>query len=168
MLFAKFPKILAEYFPRQSLNILPRKEALLKASQQHLPSITTDWYELEPLLHWYRLIIILCNICFVHPIFRFWFLVTFGDKVMKIQKYYIIFVYILQGKMGKTEKNGKKITQLKWPKYQKPKDENMGWTKQKLRYSEKTTKVGDFFVAFSQYVSFIPYFVFWFLVFWSL
>ena len=31
--------------------------------------------------------------------------------------------------MGKTEKNGKKITQLKWPKYQKPKDENMGWTK---------------------------------------
>ena len=26
--------------------------------------------------------------------------------------------------------NGKKITQLKWLKYQKPKDENMGWTKQ--------------------------------------
>ena len=37
----------------------------------------------------------------------------------------MIFVYILQGKMGKMEK----ITQLKWPKYQKPKDENMGWTK---------------------------------------
>ena len=51
--------------------------------------------------------------CFVHPIFRFWFLVTFGDKVTKIQKYYVIFVYILQGKMGKTEKNRKKITQLK-------------------------------------------------------
>ena len=41
---------------------------------------------------------------FVHPIFCFWFLVTFGDEVMKIRKYYIIFVYILQGKMGKTEK----------------------------------------------------------------
>ena len=27
------------------------------------------------------------------------------------------------------KKNGKKITQLKWPKYQKPKDENMGWTR---------------------------------------
>ena len=27
-------------------------------------------------------------------------------------------------------KNGKKTTQLKWPKYQKPKDKNMGWTKQ--------------------------------------
>ena len=46
-------------------------------------------------------------ICFVHPIFGFWFLVTFGDKVTKIQKYYVIFVYILQGKMGKTEKNRK-------------------------------------------------------------
>ena len=31
--------------------------------------------------------------------------------------------------MGKMEKNGKKIMQLKWPKYQKPKDENMGWTR---------------------------------------
>ena len=72
---------------------------------------------------------VFCHLCFVHPIFPFWFLVTFGNKVMKIQKYYVIFVYILQGKMGKTEKNGKKITQLKWPKYQKPKDENMGWTK---------------------------------------
>ena len=34
------------------------------------------------------------------------------------------------GKDGKREgKNWKKITQLKWPKYQKPKNENMGWTK---------------------------------------
>ena len=38
----------------------------------------------------------------------FWFLVTFGYKVTKLQKYYIIFVYILQGKMGKTEKRGRK------------------------------------------------------------
>ena len=29
------------------------------------------------------------------------------------------------------EKNRKKITQLKWPRYQNPKDKNMGWTKQK-------------------------------------
>ena len=67
-------------------------------------------------------------ICFVHLIFRFWFLVSFGDKVTKIRKYYVIFDYILQGKMGK--KDRKKITQLKWPKYQKPKDKNMRWTKQ--------------------------------------
>ena len=40
---------------------------------------------------------------FIHPIFRFWFLVTIGDEGTKIQKYYIIFVYILQGKMGKTQ-----------------------------------------------------------------
>ena len=49
------------------------------------------------------------------------FLVAFDDEVMKIWKYCMIFVYILQGKMGKTEKPRKKITQLKWPKYQKPK-----------------------------------------------
>ena len=50
--------------------------------------------------------------------FRFWFLVTFGDEVMKIQKYYVIFVYILQGKVGKMEK--KRLYQ---------KDENRGCTK---------------------------------------
>ena len=42
--------------------------------------------------------------------YDFW---SLGDKVTKIRKYYVIFVYILKGKMGKTEKNGKKITQLK-------------------------------------------------------
>ena len=68
--------------------------------------------------------------CFIHPIFRFLFLVTFGNKVTKMRKYDIIFVYILQGKMGKTGKTRKETTQLKWPKYQKPKDKNMGWTKQ--------------------------------------
>ena len=51
--------------------------------------------------------------CFVLPIFRFWFLVIFGDEVMKIKKYYVIAFYILQGKMGMTEKNRKKISKLK-------------------------------------------------------
>ena len=39
--------------------------------------------------------------------FHFLFLVTFGDadEGIKTQKYYLIFVYILQGKMGKSEKN---------------------------------------------------------------
>jgi hypothetical protein len=63
--------------------------------------------------------------CFIHPIFRLWFVVTFGNLVMKIRKYYIILVYVLQGKRGKT-KNGMKITQIKLPEYQKPIDENMG------------------------------------------
>ena len=56
---------------------------------------------------------------------HFSFLVTLGDEVTKIQNYYVIFVYILLGKMGKTGKNRK----LKWPKYQKPKDKNVGWMK---------------------------------------
>ena len=45
----------------------------------------------------------------------------FWWRFTKIRKYYVIFVYIWQGKMGKREKNGAKLTQLKWPKYQKPK-----------------------------------------------
>ena len=32
----------------------------------------------------------------------------------------------MQGKFGKTEKTRKKITQQKLPKYQKPKDKDMG------------------------------------------
>ena len=35
---------------------------------------------------------------FVHPIFCFLFLVTFGNEVTKIRKYYVIFVNLLQGK----------------------------------------------------------------------
>ena len=42
-------------------------------------------------------------LCFVHPIFRFWsFLAT------KLQKYNVIFVYILQGKWARRKKNRKK------------------------------------------------------------
>ena len=52
--------------------------------------------------------------------FCFWSLLA-----TKLWKYYITFVYILQGKLGK---KGKKITQLKWPRYQKQKVKNMGWT----------------------------------------
>ena len=63
------------------------------------------------------------NICFDYPIFRFRFLVIFGYEVTKILHNLCLH---LQGKM---EKNRKKIMQLKCPKYQNPKDENMGWTK---------------------------------------
>ena len=34
------------------------------------------------------------NVSFI-PFFRFWFLVTFGNKVMKIQKYFVIFCLVL-------------------------------------------------------------------------
>ena len=73
--------------------------------------------------------ILRCLFCSSH--FRFWSL--FLTKFMKIWKYYVIFVYIFQGKMGKTEKMKMKTTKLKWPKYQKLKDENMWWTKQLVR-----------------------------------
>ena len=56
---------------------------------------------------------------FVHSIFGFWFLVFFGNEVTK--KYYIIFVYVLQGKMGKTEKNRKENQATKVTKNQKTK-----------------------------------------------
>ena len=63
------------------------------------------------------------NVLFI-PFFVFVFLVTFSDEVTKIQKYYVIFVYILQGKMGKTEKTRKENHATKVTKI--PKDENMG------------------------------------------
>ena len=49
--------------------------------------------------------------------YRFWILVTFGGEVTKIQEYYVIFVYILHGKMGKTvktrkEKHATKVTKI--------------------------------------------------------
>ena len=48
-----------------------------------------------------------------------WFLVTFGDEVTKIRKYYVIFVYILQGKMGKKEKKWKENQATKVTKRRK-------------------------------------------------
>ena len=52
---------------------------------------------------------------------------------MKIRKYYFNLCLHFARQDGQNRKNGKKITQLKWPKYQKPKDENMGWTKHKVQ-----------------------------------
>jgi hypothetical protein len=54
-------------------------------------------------------------------VFCFWSLLA-----TKLQKYFIIFVYILQGKMDKTGKNWRENLATKVTKYQKPKDENMG------------------------------------------
>ena len=51
--------------------------------------------------------------------------ITFGDEVTKILCNLCLHFARQDGKKRK------KITHLKWPKYQKPKDENMGWTKHK-------------------------------------
>ena len=48
---------------------------------------------------------VMVNFCFVHPIFCFWLLVTLGNKVMKLRKYYAIFVYTMQGKMERKSRN---------------------------------------------------------------
>ena len=55
-----------------------------------------------------------------------WFSVTFGDEVMKIRKYYVIFVYILQGKKGKTEKKQKENHATKVTKIPKTKRRKYG------------------------------------------
>ena len=65
-------------------------------------------------------------LCFSHPKFRFWFLVTFGDEVTKIWKYYEFFVYILQSKMGKTEKNWIENNATKLTKIPKTKRQTYG------------------------------------------
>ena len=64
---------------------------------------------------------------------HFSFLVTFGNKVTKIQKNYIIFVYILQGKMGKIEQNVNKITQLNQSKYRNDNQKTKIWDERNKR-----------------------------------
>ena len=95
----------------------------------HCTAFIVKWRRLSSLAELWLLYLSLA-LTFVSfiPFFEFgyWSLLA-----TRLQKYYVIFVYSLQGKMGKTGKNRKKITQLKWTKYQKPKDINMGWTKLK-------------------------------------
>ena len=89
------------------------------------------------------MIMILCSLCFVHSIFRFWFLVTFGDEITKIRKYYIIFVYILQGKMGKTEKIRKKNHATKVTKIPKTKRRKYGMNETKMSIFKTLTSTSQ-------------------------
>jgi hypothetical protein len=72
-----------------------------------------------------RAVFVLCNavtkFCFVHPIFCFWLLLA-----TKLRQYYVIFVYILQGKMGKMEKNQKENRATKVTKIPKTKRRKYG------------------------------------------
>jgi hypothetical protein len=58
--------------------------------------------------------------------FSFLVLVTFGDEVTKIRKYYVNFVSILQGEMGKAEKNWKENHATKVTKIPKTKRRKYG------------------------------------------
>ena len=60
---------------------------------------------------------------------HFWFLITFGDEVRKIQKYYVFFACILQGKMGKIDRNWKENRATKVTKIPKTKRRKYGMNK---------------------------------------
>ena len=75
--------------------------------------------------------------------FHFIFLVTFGNEVMKIQKYYLIFVYILQGKMGKTEKNRKENHATNVTKIPKTKRQKYGMNETSVEFVEKSNHAHD-------------------------
>ena len=67
----------------------------------------------------------------------FEFLVTFGDKVTKTRNFYIIFVYILQDMMSKTEKPQKENHTTKVTKIPKTK-------RQKNRMNKTLIVLGDY------------------------
>ena len=85
-----------------------------------------------------------CVLCSVYPIFSsfgFWYFGHFWRQSYenkKILRNLCLHFARQDGQDGKNpEHMVKKITQLKWPKYQKPKDENMAWTEHKLWFLYK-------------------------------
>ena len=64
--------------------------------------------------------------------FHFWFLVFWSLLVTKLQKYYVIFVYILQDKVGKMEKSQKENHETKVTKIPKTKRRKYGMNETKL------------------------------------
>ena len=72
--------------------------------------------------HWFFLVAIDQNsqnkiiLCFVHPIFRFWFLVTFGDEVTKIFCNLCLHFASKDGQEGKKQKENHATKVTKIPK----------------------------------------------------
>ena len=70
--------------------IVANQKPSFKPSQSQHNSIPTNSNPTHPIkgnffqMLQFQKLILLRNFCFVHPIFGFWFLVTFGDKVTKI------------------------------------------------------------------------------------
>ena len=79
---------------------------------------------------------------------HFSFLVNFGDKVTKIWKQYVIFVYILQDKMDKTENHATEVTKI--PK-----------TKRRKYGMKETIEFGKFLPKSKQIQRKIWYFLRW-------
>ena len=63
----------------------------------------------------------MCCICFVHPIFRFWFLVTFGDEVTKILRNLCLHFARQDGQDGKNRKENHATKVTKRPKTKRQK-----------------------------------------------
>ena len=63
----------------------------------------------------------LCSVCFVHPIFRFWFFVTFGNEDTKILRNLCLHFVKQDGQDGKKwkENHATKVTKLPKTKRQK-------------------------------------------------
>ena len=59
---------------------------------------------------WGSMVLILLSQIFVHPIFHFWFLVTFGDEVTKTQKY--VLHNLCLGFSRQDEQDGEKMERL--------------------------------------------------------
>ena len=68
--------------------------------------------------------------CVIHPIFRFWFLVTMNLR--KYKKYYVIFVYNLQGQDGKKRKENHTTKVTKIPNTAKNRKTKI-WDKRNIR-----------------------------------
>ena len=70
------------------------------------------------------------DMCFVLPVFQLWFLVTFGDKVMKIWKYILCNLCLHFGRQaGKDRKKWKEIYATKVTKISKTKRQRCGMNK---------------------------------------
>ena len=70
--------------------------------------------------------------CFVHPIFRFWFLVTFGDEVTKILRNLCLHFARQDGQDGKKrkEKHVTKVTKI-------PKTKRRKYEMNETKFSKK-------------------------------
>ena len=73
----------------------------------------------------------LCNKCFIHPIFCFWFLVTFGDKATKIFHNICLHFARQDGQDGKKQKENHTTKATKIPKTKRQKS----WKTKKIRNS---------------------------------
>ena len=97
------------------------------------------------------------SLCFVYPIFLgfffFWSLL-----VTKLQKYYVIFVYILLGKMGKTGKNRKENHATKVAKVPKAKRRIYGMNETLLNQLNILKQQIQYLLNYRQFVKHIFFF----------